>query len=116
MSREQPLLDQVAVVTGASRGIGKQIAIDFAAAGADVVVTARSSEKARSKLPGTIEETAREVEALGRRALAVTMDITSEEQIAEMARRALKEFGRCDILVNNAAISSPAAFHETPLR
>jgi citronellol/citronellal dehydrogenase len=113
---DQPLRDQVAVVTGASRGIGRQIAIDFARAGADVVVTARSSENAPSKLPGTIEQTAREVEATGRRALAIPMDVTSEEQISEMAGRTLAEFGRCDILVNNAAISSPAPFHETPLK
>jgi citronellol/citronellal dehydrogenase len=112
----QPLKDQVAVVTGASRGIGRQIAIDFARAGADVVVTARSSENAPSKLPGTIEETAAKVEAQGRRALAVPMDVTSEDQIAAMADRTLKEFRRCDILVNNAAISSPAPFHETPLK
>ena len=110
------LEDQVAVVTGASRGIGRQIAIDFAKAGAHVVVTARSSEHAPSKLPGTIEDTAREVEALGRQALAIPMDVTSEEQISEMARRTLAEFGRCDILVNNAAISAPAPFHETSLK
>jgi len=116
VSADQPLKDQVAVVTGASRGIGRQIAIDFAKAGADVVITARSSENAPSKLPGTIEDTAREVEAQGRRALAIPMDVTSEEQIGEMAARTLKEFGRCDILVNNAAISSPALFHETPLK
>ncbi len=115
-AEDKPLLDQLAVITGASRGIGKQIAIDFARAGADIVVTARSSESAPSKLPGTIEETAREVEALGRRALAIPMDVTSEEQTGEMAQRTLKEFGRCDILVNNAAISSPGLFHETPLR
>src|SRR3990170_7923944 len=110
------LEDQVAVVRGASRGIGRQIAIDFAKAGAHVVVTARSSEHAPSKLPGTIEDTAREVEAFGRQALAIPMDVTSEEQISEMARRTLAEFGRCDILVNNAAISAPAPFHETPLK
>jgi citronellol/citronellal dehydrogenase len=113
---DQPLKDQVAVVTGASRGIGRQIAIDFAKAGAHVVVTARSSENAPSKLPGTIEDTAREVEAQGRRALAIPMDVTSEDQIAEMTRRTLSEFGRCDILVNNAAISAPAPFHETTLK
>jgi citronellol/citronellal dehydrogenase len=112
----RPLLDQVAVVTGASRGIGRQIAIDFARAGAHVVVTARSSENAPSKLPGTIEDTAREVEAQGRRALAIPMDVTSEDQIAQMARRTLDEFGQCDILVNNAAISAPAPFHDTPLK
>jgi citronellol/citronellal dehydrogenase len=116
VSADQPLKDHVAVVTGASRGIGRQIAIDFAKAGADVVITARSSENAPSKLPGTIEDTAREVAAQGRRALAIPMDVTSEEQIGEMASRTLKEFGRCDILVNNAAISSPALFHETPLK
>ncbi len=115
-SQEKPLLDKVAVVTGASRGIGRAIAIEFARAGADVVVTARTSETAPSKLPGTIEETAGEVEAKGQRALAIATDVTSEEQVRAMAERALKEFGRCDILVNNAGISSPAPFHETPLK
>src|SRR3972149_4213656 len=91
--QSHPLLGQVAVVTGASRGIGRAIAVDFARAGADIVVTARTSASAPSKLPGT-----------------------SEEQVREMARRTLQEFGRCDILVNNAGISSPAPFHETPLK
>jgi len=86
----RPLEDQVAVVTGASRGIGRQIAIDFAKAGAHVVVTARSSENAPSRLPGTIEETAREVEALGRQALSIPLDVTKEEDIQEMAERTLK--------------------------
>jgi citronellol/citronellal dehydrogenase len=115
-SQAKPLQDQVAVVTGASRGIGRQIAIDFAKAGANVIVTARSSENSPSKLPGTIEETAREVEALGRRALAIPMDVTKEDDIQQMAERTLEEFGRCDIVVNNAAISAPAPFHETPLK
>src|SRR5437773_1877468 len=99
-SQAGPLQDQVAVVTGASRGIGRQIVIDFAKAGAHVVVTARSSENAPSKLPGTIEQTAREVEALGRRALAIPVDVTKEDDIQQMAERTLKEFGRCDIPVN----------------
>jgi citronellol/citronellal dehydrogenase len=116
MSETQPLLNKIAVVTGASRGIGRQIAVDFAKAGADVVVTARTSEKAPSDLPGTIEETARAVEAEGRRALAMQVDVTKEDQIAEMARHTLEEFGQCDILVNNAGISMPAPFHETPLK
>lgn len=116
MTDQLPLKDQVAVVTGASRGIGRQIAIDFARAGANVVVTARSSESAPSQLPGTIDGTTREVEALGGRALAIPMDVTREDQVQSMAERTLREFGRCDILVNNAGISFPAPFHETPLK
>ena len=117
MSNEsQPLSGQVAVVTGASRGIGRAIAVAFARAGADVVVAARSSEGAPSKLPGTIEGTAREVEAAGRKALAVPMDVTDESQVREAARRTLDTFGRADILVNNAGISFPAPFTETPLK
>src|SRR5438093_5359132 len=113
---EHPLQGQVAVVTGASRGIGRAISVQFARAGADIVVSARSTEGAPSRLPGTIEETAREVEALGRRALCVTTDVTSEEQVRNLSEQTLKEFGRCDILVNNAGISSPAPFHQTPLK
>src|SRR3972149_10784000 len=122
--RSQPLSGQVAVVTGASRGIGRAIALEFARAGADIVVAARSSEKPPSKLPGTIEETARQVEAAGRRpsgrpsgrALAVPMDVTDEAQVQAMAQRTLDEFGRADILVNNAGISFPAPFSQTPLK
>ncbi len=114
--QSQPLSGQVAVVTGASRGIGRAIAIDFAGAGADIVVAARSSEKAPTKLPGTIEDTAREVEAAGRRALAVPMDVTDEAQVQAMAQRTLEEFGRVDILVNNAGISFPAPFTQTSLK
>ena len=111
-----PLQDQVAVVTGASRGIGRAIAVEFARAGADVVVTARTTESAPSKLPGTIEETARQVQALGRRALAVPTDVTDETQVDEMARRTLEDLGRVDILVNNAGISFPGPLHQTPLK
>ena len=110
------LKNQVTVVTGASRGIGQAVAVEFARAGADVVVAARSTESAPSKLPGTVEETARQVEALGRRALAIAADVTSEEQVQAMARRALDEFGRVDILVNNAGVSFPAPLHRTPLK
>ena len=115
-NESQPLSGQVAVITGASRGIGKAIAVEFARAGADLVVAARSSEKAPSKLPGTIEETAREVEAAGRRALAVAADVTDEAQVEALARRTLEEFGRVDILVNNAGISFPAPLSQTPLK
>ncbi|MBI1886520.1 MAG: SDR family NAD(P)-dependent oxidoreductase [Chloroflexi bacterium] len=112
----QPLKDRIAVVTGASRGIGRATAVALARAGAHVVVTARSSEASPSRLPGTIEDTARQVEALGRRALAVPTDVTNDEQVEAMASRVLDEFGRVDIVVNNAGISFPAPLAETPIR
>ncbi len=108
--------DKVAVVTGASRGIGRAIAVALAAAGADVVCTARSSEASPSKLPGTIDQTAREVEALGRRALAIPVNLAKDEEVEAMARRTLAELGRIDILVNNAGISAPGSILDVPLK
>ena len=71
----------VALVTGASRGIGKQLASDLAAAGFDVVCAARSSEDAPSKLPGTIDATAELVRQHGRQAMAVPLDVRDEEAV-----------------------------------
>jgi NAD(P)-dependent dehydrogenase (short-subunit alcohol dehydrogenase family) len=108
---------KVAVVTGASRGIGRAIAVALAQAGVDVVCTARSTEAQPHKvLPGTIEDTARQVQALGRRALAIPVDVSKEDEVETMARRVLTEFGRIDILVNNAAIATSGSFLEVPVR
>lgn len=106
----------VAVVTGASRGIGRAVALALAQDGADVVCSARSTEAAPSKLPGTIEETVREVEALGRRALAVPCDISREQDVDELAQRTLSHFGRIDVLVNNAAVNFWAPLAELPIK
>ena len=95
------LQDKVALVTGASRGIGRAVAIGLARAGCAVVVAARS-ETSTDKLPGTIHEVVREIEAFGGRALAVPCDVRDEAQIDAVAARALERFGRIDILVNNA--------------
>jgi len=108
--------DKVALVTGASRGIGRSIALALADAGADVVCTARSTEASPSKLPGTIEDTARAVEARGRRALTIPANVAREEEVEAMARRTLQEFGRLDILVNNAGISAPGRFLDLPVK
>jgi len=85
---------KVAIVTGASYGLGVLFAEILATAGAEVVVTARSGDK--------LEETKAMVESLGRRCLAVAGDVTSYDDCAEVVRRTMDEFGRLDILVNNA--------------
>lgn len=95
------LRDRVALVTGASRGIGKALALRLAREGAHVVVAAKS-EQSTERLPGSIHETADEIRALGRRALAVPTDVREEEAVRKMIERAIEEFGRLDILVNNA--------------
>ena len=68
----------VAIVTGASRGIGRAVAVLLAREKADIICAARSTDAVPSRLPGTIEETARQVQALGRRALAVPCDVSDE--------------------------------------
>ena len=95
------LRGRVALVTGASRGIGKALALRLAREGADVVAAAKS-EQSTERLPGSIHETADEIRALGRRAIAVPTDIRDEEAIRRMIERAIDEFGLLDILVNNA--------------
>jgi NAD(P)-dependent dehydrogenase (short-subunit alcohol dehydrogenase family) len=112
----QPLAGKVALVTGASRGIGEYIAVELAKTGADVIVAARSETQPHEKLPGTIYTTAEQVEQQGRRALPVRADLTSDDDIQALADTALKNFGRVDILVNNAAILFPGKFHELPFK
>jgi citronellol/citronellal dehydrogenase len=98
---------RVAIVTGASRGIGKQLCADLAGAGFDVVCAARSTRESPSKLPGSIDETVELVEAQGRRAMRAPLDVRDEEAVAALADRVYREWGRCDVLVNNAAVAAP---------
>ena len=91
------LTDKIAFVTGASRGIGKAIALGFAEAGADVAVCSRKLEN--------LEPVAEEIKKLGRRAFACPADVTRKEDIDGFTSKALDEFGRVDILVNNVARS-----------
>lgn len=89
-------------ITGASRGIGKAIALRLAAEGANIVIAAKSIIE-NEKLGGTIYTAAKEVEAAGGKALAVQMDIRFEEQINNAVAQAVQAFGGIDILVNNAS-------------
>ena len=91
------LANQVAVVTGAGRGIGRAIALKFAAAGADVVCVSRTAENS--------EKAAAEVRALGRKTWAVALDVSDSKAVIAAAEKILADAGRVDILVNNAGIT-----------
>ncbi len=95
------LKGKVAIITGASRGIGKGIATVYAREGASVVVVART-EQAGGRLPGTIYETAEKIQAEGGTALAVRCDVTNAADVDAMVKTAMEKFGRIDVLVNNA--------------
>lgn len=107
---------KVAVVTGASRGIGKRLSVDLAGNGYDVVCTARSSSSSPGKLPGTIDETASLVEAAGSRAMAVGLDVRDEDAVNALAERVFGEWGRCDLLINNAAVAPPGLSLQEPVK
>lgn len=92
-------------ITGASRGIGKAIALKLAKDGANIVVAAKSVEE-NPKLGGTIYSAAEEIEAAGGKALAVACDIRNEDQIIEAVNKAVAHFGGIDILINNASAIS----------
>ena len=89
-------------ITGASRGIGKAIALKLAKEGANIVIAAKSTEE-NPKLGGTIFTAAAEMEAAGGKALAVQTDIRFEEQIQSAVQQAVEKFGGIDILINNAS-------------
>jgi len=99
------LRGQVAVVTGASRGIGEAIALRYAMAGAKVVVSARTVEAAEHYLPGTITDTAARITAAGGEALAVRADLAVAADRHDLIKQTEDAFGSVDILVNNAAIT-----------
>jgi NAD(P)-dependent dehydrogenase (short-subunit alcohol dehydrogenase family) len=104
----------VVVITGASRGIGRQMAVDFAANGYDVACLARSAAGHEGKLPGTVDDTAAAVREAGARALAFSVDVRSETEVDHAAERVYQEFGRCDVLINNAAVGVPGRTLELP--
>uniref|UniRef100_A0A3P9HGZ2 Hydroxysteroid dehydrogenase-like protein 2 n=1 Tax=Oryzias latipes TaxID=8090 RepID=A0A3P9HGZ2_ORYLA len=102
-------------ITGASRGIGKAIALKAARDGANVVIAAKTAEQ-HPKLPGTIYTAAEEVEAAGGKALPCIVDIRDEQQIGTAVQKAIDTFGGIDILVNNASAISLTGTLETPMK
>ena len=114
------LRGQVAVVTGASRGIGKGCALELAAAGATVYLTGRTLEEGASRLPGSIVATADEIRAAGGRAVAVRCDHRNDNEVEALFDRVRDEAGRLDVLVNNAflipkELTSGLPFWELPI-
>lgn len=103
------LAGKVALVTGAGRNIGRATALKLAAEGAHVIVNARSNQ-------AEAEAVAREVEALGVKALAVVADVARPDHVEAMAQRALATFGQVDILINNAAIRPHKAFTDLTMQ
>src|SRR3712207_3595190 len=103
---DSPLTGRVAVVTGGGRGLGRAFALALAEAGADVALAGRSTED--------IERVAAEVEARGRRALAVPTDVAEVADVERLIERVLGELGDLDILVNNSGVIHSAPLLETP--
>ena len=102
-------------ITGASRGIGKAIALRAAADGANITVIAKTAEP-HPKLPGTIHTAAAEIEAAGGKALPLQVDIRDEEQVQRAVQKTVDTFGGIDILINNASAINLTKTLETPMK
>lgn len=98
------LAGKVAIVTGASRGLGQYCALGFGGEGAKVVVTARTEAAADPRLPGTIHETARMIQEAGGEALAVPCNVSDMASVEKMVETVLAKYGRIDILMTNAGV------------
>jgi 3-oxoacyl-[acyl-carrier protein] reductase/pteridine reductase len=102
---QSSLTGKVTLVTGAAKRIGRSVALRLATEGADVVVNYRSSN-------GEAEKVASEIKAMGRKAIAVQADVAKKNEVNAMFATVEKEFGRLDILINNAGVFFPAKFEE----
>jgi len=110
------LKGKTAIVTGASRGLGKAMAVELARAGTSVAVAARTVEGGQSALPGTIHETVKEIEKLGGKAIAVRCDITKGQDVVNLVGQVNAQYGPVDILINNAGIATAESLMEMPVK
>lgn len=113
--RTSDLKGRVAVITGASRGIGRECCLALARHGCHIVVVAKSTVETEN-LPGTIYSVAEEVKALGVRALPLQIDIRDEEAVSRGIDKVVQEFGRLDILINNASALWWQEIKDTPMK
>ena len=115
MSLSQNLGGKTLFITGASRGIGKAIALRAAVDGANIVIAAKTAEE-HKKLPGTIYSAADEIKAAGGNALPLVTDVREEESIKAAVEKAVAEFGGIDIVINNASVINLTGTYDTPMR
>lgn len=109
------LQGRVAIVTGASRGIGRAVALKLAREGADVVVAAKTVTP-DPRLPGTLPEVAAQIEQMGRKALAVRTNVRETADLENLAAQTISTFGRVDIVINNAGALWWYPVKETPAK
>lgn len=112
---DQALAGKVAIITGASRGIGRCVALTLAKNGCNVVIAAKSIEE-KPGLPGSIHTVKEEAEALGVKALALQVDVRDDEKLEAMIEKSVEAFGRLDILINNAGALWWKPVLETPMK
>lgn len=109
------LKNRTIIITGASRGIGREMALKFAAQGANIVIAAKSIEP-HPKLPGTIFSVAQEVNEAGGQSLAVQVDVRDDTSIQQMINKTVERFGGIDVLINNAGAIKLAGVASLPLK
>jgi NAD(P)-dependent dehydrogenase (short-subunit alcohol dehydrogenase family) len=110
------LIGKIALVTGASRGLGKRIALELASRGADVALAARTTSSTdESMAPGTLQETAALIEGMGRRALLVPTDLADPQAVIDMVETTVEQLGGIDLLMNNAGMGTVGDICETEL-